>query len=150
MKRRTPKWIDYVFDRAHKYWNHEVPCHHVSCCASLDKEQNVWLLSMAPVYQQVLGGSKDGQERWVPFIFDAGKFSQDERITIQQYAVASIGKRYSHPMMLLKGTFKGKTQDKKFFLRVFLHPERKTKAVEMVDTINKKVRRIERDEKEQD
>jgi hypothetical protein len=86
-----------------------------------DSERRLWRFVVSPKLHEIVGGAKDGERYWTPFVFEAGGFCNLSEVEIQNFAVAS---RCDHtalrePRMLMAGKYRGN----KVFIEIFLEPE---------------------------
>lgn len=142
-----PKWIDRLVDIVHESWDYRGPCHHVNYKAKFNDKINAYEIWIAPVTQQVVGGKRDGDEIWSPFIFDVSDFAKHKQIELTHYAVASHSAKdpnFLAPQIMMKGKIRGKIageiKEYPFFIRLMIEPDWSTPPVELLDTIKKKVR----------
>ena len=141
--KKTPHWINHLMEVISDSWQYKGVCNHFNFKSSYNQKAKMWQISVAPVFQEIFGGHKDGQQTWTPFIFDAGEFAQRSGIKIDNYAVASLGfgnQGLSLPHMLIQGRVLGKTRDRQFFLKIMLEPAKETKTIEILDTYKKEIR----------
>jgi len=145
--KKIPHWIDNLIEVISEKWEYKCSCNHFNCKALYNHRMKIWEIYIAPVFQEIYGGNKDGLQTWSPFVFDAGEFAQNSGVVVENCAVASFGfgnEKLSLPHMMIKGRICKKNRDHKFFLRVMLEPAKETKAVEILDTYQKKIREVKK------
>jgi hypothetical protein len=102
-----------------------------------DSDRKEWLITVAPVFQEVLGGEDDGKKVWTGFIFHGDLFCKADGVYVKHFAASSLCNLCSrHPRLMFRGKYRGH----KIYLQVFLEPPDDTEAVEIVDTIKSEVR----------
>lgn len=137
MNRKMPKWLCELYTAIHRYWDYHSPSEKINTIASFDNREKIWNVKVAPVFQEIYGGTNDGKQVWSGFIFDLSEFARENGIWVQNFAVASKCKKCSPcPKLLVKGKFKGNS----FFLQVYLEPVPDSETVEIVDVIAQTVR----------
>lgn len=134
---KTPKWMFRFFDTIYKCWQYHQPCTRINMQSSWDEDTKIWHIKAAPVFQEVYGGNDDGKRVWAGFIFDMGMFSRAEGVFLKEFAFSSYCNGCSeHPKMMAYGKFEGRS----ISLQIFLEPVADTETVELLDTINQKIR----------
>lgn len=132
-----PRWVQKLFKLIAKYWRHHGPCKSISFVARYLPDSLAWEIEAAPVHQEVFGGEQDGQNVWTGFIFEAGEFSRETGLWLQDFAVAShCAACCPRPKMLLKGKYRGHN----VFVTIRLEPDKDSDAVELLDTIKQDAR----------
>ena len=133
-----PKWVNKLTRLIDKYWQHHGPCQSINF--KTFKKDDVWMICASPAYQEVYGGDHDGQQVWTGFIFEAGDFSRESGLWIQDFAVAShCTACNSYPKMMFMGKFRGHN----VLVNIMLEPDKESTAVEILDTINQEIRHKE-------
>jgi hypothetical protein len=132
-----PRWVQKLFKLIEKHWHYHGPCKSISFDARYSPDVRAWEIEASPVRQEVYGGEQDGQQVWTGFIFEAGEFSKESGLWVQDFAVASHCAVCCHrPKMMFKGKFKGHY----VFVNIALEPDRDSGATEFLDTIKREVR----------
>lgn len=132
-----PKWILRLTSLIHKHWQHEGPCNSINFKTCYDSSCKSWQVCAAPAYQEIYGNEDDGKQVWTGFIFEAGKFSEESGLWIQDFAVASQSASCGpYPKLMFKGKFRGHN----VFVNIFLEPDKSTSSVEVLDTIKREIR----------
>lgn len=132
-----PQWVRRLCKLIDRYWRHHGPCHSIRFDARYTPENQAWEIEAAPAYQEVLGGEQDGQQVWTGFVFEAGEFSKETGLWLQDFAVASrCSACCPRPKMMMKGKFRGHN----VFVTIRLEPEKGTAPAEWLDTITREVR----------
>ena len=132
-----PRWVKRLFKLIAKYWRHHAPCKSIQFDARYLADSLAWEIEAAPAYQEVLGGEQDGQQVWTGFIFEAGEFSRETGLWLQDFAVAShCAACCPRPKMMMKGKFRGHN----VFVTIALEPQEGSEPAELLDTITREVR----------
>lgn len=135
-KTDLPKWVSKLTNLIARYWQHHGPCESINFNA-FRTEDNFWMIHAAPAYQEVFGGEQDGEQVWTGFIFEAGEFSRESGLWIQDFAVAShCSACKSYPKIMFKGKFRGHN----VMIYIMLEPDKNTPCVEILDTIKQEIR----------
>src|SRR4051812_12992347 len=109
MDKKQPKWVNRLIDRVHEFWSYHFTCSHINTMVCWDEAQEAWVVNVAPVYQEVLGGEDDGEKVWAGFFFEAGEFSNSPGVQILAQAVASYCNDCTPiPKLMIKGRFEGR------------------------------------------
>lgn len=140
-----PKWINKFFAIIYRHWSHHGPCEHINLQAYFDEQKDIWQINAAPVYQEVYGGDEDGKQVWTGFIFDTSNFGRENGVWIQDTAIVSFCDQCNpNPKIIIQGKFRGH----QFNLDINLEPVAETTSVEVIDTIQQKIREIPDNESE--
>lgn len=132
-----PRWVQRLFKLIEKHWRHHGPCMSIHFDARHTPENEAWEIEAAPAFQEVFGGEQDGQQVWTGFVFEAGEFSKETGLWLQDFAVASqCAACCPRPKVMLKGKYRGHN----VFVTIRLEPEKGTEPAELLDTITKEVR----------
>lgn len=135
-----PKWVDKLTRLISRHWQHHGPCESINFMAHKSDDNQAWMIYAAPAYQEVYGGDQDGQQVWTGFIFEAGEFSRESGLWIQDFAVGShCAACNSYPKMMFKGKFRGHN----VFVNIMLEPDKESSTVEILDTIKHEIRHKE-------
>jgi hypothetical protein len=131
-----PEWYDKFIALIEFCWEHHGPCQHLHSKCWYDAD-GVWLITVAPVFQEVLGGEDDGKKVWTGFIFHSDAFCKADGVSVESFAAGSVCSQCSpHPRLMFRGEYRGH----RFYLQVFLEPPRDVEVVEVIDTIRCEVR----------
>ena len=68
--KRSP-WFARFTRLIEKCWAHHGPCVNLHVASAFDTDRREWLIVVAPVFQEVLGGEDDGKTVWTGFVFHA-------------------------------------------------------------------------------
>lgn len=132
-----PRWVQRLFKLIEKHWRHHGPCNSIRFDARYLTDSLAWEVEASPAYQEVFGGEQDGQQVWTGFIFEAGEFSRETGLWLQDFAVAShCAACCPLPKMMLRGKYRGHN----VFVTIRLEPEKGTEPAELLDTITREVR----------
>jgi hypothetical protein len=132
-----PRWVRRLVKLIEKHWRHHGPCNSIHFDARYSPDSLAWEIEAAPAYQEILGGEQDGQQVWTGFIFEAGEFSKETGLWLQNFAVASqCAACCPCPKMMLKGKFRGHN----VFVTIALEPQKGSEPAELLDTITREVR----------
>lgn len=105
--------------------------------------EDTWQVGIAPVFQEILGGEKDGERTWAPFEFNIAALFREPGMQIEEYAMRS---RFCcdspTPYFGVKGQYFGEP----FVLRIHLEPLPTSPIVEVLDVIRNEIRLIENTE----
>ncbi len=114
-----------------RHWRH----HSMSVAVwwRIDVTSSEWSCDAAPAFQEVFGGSNDGQRVWAGFHFDLTAFAREPGIQIDQTHIESRCLECSEtPGVRLWGRF----HDQPFVLRLHQEPTPDSEPIEILDTIN--------------
>lgn len=132
-----PRWVQKLLKLIEKHWHYHSPCKSISFDARYSPDVRGWEIEASPVRQEVFGGEQDGQQIWTGFIFEAGEFSKETGLWLQDFAVASqCAACCPRPKMMMKGKFRGHN----VFVTIALEPQKGSAPTELLDTITKEVR----------
>lgn len=139
MNKKMPKWLCDLYKMIHRNWEYHSPSEKLNTMASYDFTEKIWNIKVAPVFQEVYGGTDDGKQVWSGFVFNLDEFAKENGMWVQNFAVASACRQCSpSPKLLVKGKFKGNC----FILQLFLEPVPDSDPVEIVDMISQRVREM--------
>jgi len=109
----------------------------VSNWAFYKRDDNVWQIGAAPVFQEVYGGEDDGKRVWSAFQFDLGEFITEPELEIDECGAMSFEQATNtRPFIVFIGSYKRQP----FVFQLNLEPIPDTPAFEILDTINDIVR----------
>lgn len=124
-----------------RHWSHHAPCNSISVEVRYCPERNDWSIMVSPPFQEVVGGSQDGEKVWAGFDFDISGLLDEPEFEVDAMGAASYCVQCCPTPFV---GFKGRFQGKPFFLRIGLEPIPDSKAVEIVDTVRNQVRPVEK------
>jgi hypothetical protein len=84
-----PRWVERLVKLIAKYWRHHGPCNSILFDARYSPDSLACEIEAAPAYQEIYGSEDDGKQVWTGFIFEAGEFSRETGLWLQDFAVAS-------------------------------------------------------------
>ena len=123
-----------------RHWTNNSPCKSLWVEVTYCPHRGDWNVLVAPSFQEIVGGSQDGQLVWSAFSFDISDFLEEPEIEVHSMGMWSFSVEHdSPPMVSFKCRFKGKP----FFLRISLEPIKNSKALEFVDVNQNHVRPAE-------
>ena len=124
-----------------RHWSHHAPCNSISVEVRHRPERNDWSIVVSPPYQEVVGGSQDGEKVWAGFDLDISGLLDEPGFEVDAMGAASYCVQCSPtPFVGFKGRFKGKP----IFLRISLEPIPDSTALELVDTVRNQVRPLKK------
>jgi hypothetical protein len=125
-----------------KHWQHHGNCHHLLWSIK-ERDDEVWQIEAAPVYQEVLGGEDDGKKVWTGFEFDLSGFLAEQEVFALGFgAVSYCVDCNATPIIAVRGRYQGQP----FVMKLHLEPIPESEPVEIIDTLKGEVRAIEGDE----
>jgi hypothetical protein len=120
-----------------KHWKYHRPCLHRLW--SSERLEDAMQFEVAPVFQEVGGGSDDGMRVWSAFSIHLSDFFAEPGIETTEFGVRSYCIECTPtPFFGVRGKYKGRP----FLLMVHLEPIADSKPVEVIDTNNNVVRAI--------
>lgn len=121
-----------------RHWKHHAPCLHLNW--KVEATDDGWQISVAPIYQEVVGGQQDGEKVWSGFRFDLSAFFAEWGLLVESVNAASFCVECNEtPYVGVRGTYFAKP----FNLRVHLEPIPGSTPVEAIDILKGQVRAIE-------
>ena len=143
--KQIPNWVFSLKRKILNSWTHYSLSESVNFQINWDEQNNCWSLSVEPVYQEVIGGHKDGEKVWAGFNFDISKLSKSSGVWIENFLLKSLFTKTNedgqeetlNPCFLAKGKYYGR----KFVLSVYLEPFEDSEVKELVDYKNQIVKR---------
>jgi hypothetical protein len=139
-KKIFPKWVYSFAEIVNHHWTYHAPCESFNIDANYDKQDKIWNLKIAPIFQEIYGGEDDGKKVWSPYEFSVFPFLQEPEIWFQTLNVFS---RCKECESFAKMTFSGKYKKYFFSLDIFLEPHKESPAEEIIDMIEEKIREVE-------
>ena len=110
---------------------------NISNWAIHKREDGVWQVGAAPVFQECYGGEDDGKRVWSAFEFDIMDFLSEPELVVEECGAMSYEEATNtRPFIGIVGSFKGQP----FVFQLNLEPIPDTEPLEIVDTIQDIVR----------
>lgn len=120
------------------HWHHHGNCQHLNWSV-VERDDGVWQIEVAPVYQEVLGSKDDGMKVWTGFEFDTSGFFQEPGVFALEFGAASYCVDCNAtPIIAVRGRYQGQP----FVMKLHLEPIPESEPVEVIDTIKNEVRAI--------
>lgn len=122
------------------HWQHHGNCHHLNWSVT-ERDDGVYQIEVAPVFQEVLGSKDDGMKVWTGFEFDlSGFFAEQEEVFALGFgAVSYCVDCNATPIIAVRGRYKGQP----FVMKLHLEPIPQSETVEIIDTLKGEIRAIE-------
>lgn len=121
-----------------KHWKYHRPCLH-RLWSTEQVQDDVMQFEVAPVFQEVGGGSDDGMRVWSAFSMHLSDFFAEPGIEVEEFGLRSYCIECTPvPFFGVRGKYKGRP----FHLILNLEPIADSKPVEIIDTNNNVVRAI--------
>lgn len=133
----APNWYGRFIALIESCWEHHGPCLHLHSKCVFDADTGEWLVTVAPVFQEVLGGAADGQKVWTGFVFHSDLFCKSDGVSVENFAASSVCSQCSPQPRLM---FRGEYQGHRVYLQVLLEPLGDAEVVEVIDTLRCEVR----------
>jgi len=103
------------------------------------QDDGVTQVSMAPVFQQIVGGPDDGMLVWASFSMRLNELFAEPHLEVTEFGFRSYcEKNTPTPIIRIRGTYKQLL----FTLTIHLEPLLETDPIEAIDTINNQTRAI--------
>ena len=110
---------------------------YVSNWAIHKRDDSVWQIGAAPVFQEVYGGEGDGKRVWSAFEFDIAGLLVEPDIEVDECGAMSFEEATNtQPFIAFVGSYKGQ----RFVFKLNLEPIPDTEPSEILDTIQDVVR----------
>ena len=110
---------------------------NISNWAIHKRDDNVWQIGAAPVFQECYGGTDDGKRVWSAFEFDIMDFLAEPELIVEECGAMSFQESTNtRPFVGFVGSYKGQP----FVFQLNLEPIPDTEPLEIVDTIQDIVR----------
>ena len=110
---------------------------NISNWAIHKRDDDVWQIGAAPVFQECYGGEDDGKRVWSAFEFDLMDFLAEPELVVEECGAMSFEEATNtRPFIGIVGSFKGQP----FVFQLNLEPIPDTEPLEIVDTIQDIVR----------
>ncbi len=121
-----------------KHWRYHNKCQNLSW-AHFKREDGIFEIEAAPVYQSVFGGKDDGKKVWVGFEVCLTDLFTEPGMQIEAFGCVSYCPDYSPtPSIPIRGTFR----EHPFVFRLMLEPVPGSEPIEIVDTLKAEIRTI--------
>ena len=112
---------------------------NISNWAIHKRDDDVWQIGVAPVFQEVYGGEDDGKRVWSAYEFDILAFLTDPELIVRECGAMSFQESTNtRPFVGFVGLYKGQP----FVFQLNLEPIPDTEPSEIWDTIQNVVRPI--------
>lgn len=123
------------------HWHHHGNCHHLNWSV-FERDDDVWQIGVAPIFQEVFGGEDDGKNVWMGFELDlSGFFAEPGVFALEFGAVSYCIDCNATPIIGVRGRYQGVP----FVMKLHLEPIPDSDPVEIIDTLNGEVRAIKGD-----
>lgn len=110
---------------------------NISNWAIHKRDDNVWQIGAAPVFQECYGGVSDGKRVWSAFEFDIMDFLAEPELVVEECGAMSFEEATNtRPFVGFVGSYKGQP----FVFQLNLEPIPNTEPLEILDTIQDVVR----------
>lgn len=110
---------------------------NISNWAIHKRDDNVWQIGAAPVFQECFGGTDDGKRVWSAFEFDLMDFLAEPELIVEECGAMSFQESTNtRPFVGFVGSYKGQP----FVFQLNLEPIPNTEPLEILDTIQDVVR----------
>ena len=110
---------------------------NISNWAIHKRDDGVWQVGAAPVFQECYGGEDDGKRVWSAFEFDLMDFLAEPELVVEECGAMSFEEATNtRPFVGFVGSYKGQP----FVFQLNLEPIPNTEPLEIVDTIQDIVR----------
>ena len=110
---------------------------NISNWAIHKRDDGIWQIGAAPVFQECYGGSDDGKRVWSAFEFDIAGLVVEPDLEIDECGAMSFEEATNtRPFIGFVGSFKGQP----FVFQLNLEPIPNTEPLEILDTIQDEVR----------
>ena len=115
-----PPWTTPLIQTIESFWKSQGHGQQIRTTVSFNDEQQIWRLFVSPKLHEIVGGAKDGETYWTPFVFEAGDFCDLPEVEIENFAVASRcgNSALREPRMMLVGKYRGN----RIFIEILLEP----------------------------
>lgn len=112
---------------------------NISNWAIHKRDDQVWQIGAAPVFQEVYGGTDDGKRVWSAFEFDIAGFLVEPDVEVDECGAMSFQESTdTRPFIGFVGSYKGQP----FVFQLNLEPIPDTEPLEIIDTLKNEVRSI--------
>ena len=110
---------------------------NISNWAIHKRDDGVWQVGAAPVFQECYGGTDDGKRVWSAFEFDIMDFLAEPELIVEECGAMSYEEATNtRPFVGFVGSYKGQP----FVFQLNLEPIPDTEPLELLDTIQNVVR----------
>jgi hypothetical protein len=112
---------------------------NISNWAIHKRDDNVWQIGAAPVFQECYGGTDDGKRVWSAFEFDILDFLAEPELIVEECRAMSYEEATNtRPFIAFVGSYRGQP----FVFQLNLEPIPNTEPLEILDTIQDEVRPV--------
>lgn len=135
----VPEWLTSVFKLLTDAWHNQ--SHNETVNWKISQDEDGWNVSIAPCFQELLGGESDGGIVWTPFIFDIGEFIKISRdvLVIKETAVSTSHDAYNRqPMVMIQA--EGVETSESVYFSIYLEPPRNSGPREVIDMLKQEIR----------
>ena len=127
-----------------RHWTNDSPCNSLWVKVTNRPHRGDWNVVVAPPFQEIVGGSQDGQLVWSAFAFDISDFLEEPEIEVHSMGMWSYSvENASPPLVSFQCRFKGKP----FVLRISLEPIKNSEALEFLDVNQNQIRPADKAER---
>ena len=129
--------IEDFRDVIRSHWVYHGLCNMMNWSVFL-RDDGVWQIEIAPPFQIVYGGAEDGKQVWTPFEFDIFDFlAEPDVVEVSRCSAMTYSLKHDvQPFIAIVGIYRGKP----FAMRIHMEPDPQTTPIEIVDTLQDKVR----------
>jgi hypothetical protein len=121
-----------------RHWDSHRTCRHQMWSAT-KLDDGVMQLSVAPIFQQILGGAEDGKLVWTGFSMRLHELFAEPSLEMTEVGFRSYCESCTlNPFIGISGNYKHRP----FILTIHLEPVLDTDPIEVIDTINNQTRAI--------
>ena len=122
------------------HWQHHGKCNHLNW-SIFERDDGVWQIEVAPIFQEVFGGEDDGKKVWTGFEFSLSEFLAEPGVDVEDFGAASYCIDCNEtPIIAVRGRYLGVP----FVMKLHLEPV-PSDPVEIIDKIKNEVRKIKRE-----
>lgn len=116
----APPWTSLLIQTIESFWKHQGAGQQIRTTVSFNDEQQIWRVFVSPKLHEIVGGAKDGETYWTPFVFEAGDFCDLPEVEIENFAIASRcgNSALREPRLMLVGNYRGH----RVFVEILLEP----------------------------
>ena len=123
------------------HWQHHGDCRHLNWSV-FQRDDEVWQIEVAPIFQEVYGSEDDGKKVWTGFEFSLKDFLNEPGVDVEDFGAASFCIDCNPtPIIAVRGRYQGVP----FVMKLHLEPVPNTDPVEIIDKIRNEVRAIKGD-----
>ena len=127
-----------------RHWKHHCLCHQINWSIRL-RDDGIWQIEAAPIYQEVFGGQNDGAKVWVGYEVSLSGLLAEPGVNVTDFgAMSHCEDCNTQPFVGLRGTYHGQ----QFVMKLSLEPDPTSEPQEILDTLKREVRAIEGEQHE--